>query len=560
MILPPNKRRNLRTKKEIISDFKKYLLKEKIIKEEEVFTDEELLTLLYDFLYEFEEIDGVMCSTPRAWFVWLNVVLKHEPTTKQPLWNDFVKNIFLDIERHRYTAILSSRGIGKSYVINVLYALFKMFLFENTNIVSVSNIPKMCKRNVRKAKQMIEHNELLLEKKADWKKRELIWSQEQFEYNEGLFETNSLGSNVRSAHVNFIFIDDLLRDDAKYSNEEIMNFFEGQLFPIAQRFKARMIVTGTPLSVKDLYHDIMNEKPNFQGKRIGNGRFSYRGFFCKEYRIIKDWDKKEILLPDLFSWWELADENNPQSLINVQGRDKFMREYMLVCTDESTTLFPESLLKKCSSDYKYLEFAEIPEKGEQPKDYIIGVDVATAGTASADFSAFVVLELIQTEVGLKKIVRHITKIKGLPITGSKDKEGNIIDIGQVETIENLSKGFNNAFTVVEKNNVGVAFIQELQKRNVNVDEFVTTKTSKENMIRFLISEMRSGNLLFAEDCPEIRDLKKELSNFGVKRTKTGKERMEALSGHDDTVLALAIANFAATNMTHTTYIGLENIY
>src|SRR4030042_3059854 len=276
--------RNQRTKAQIAKDFSEYLLKEKIISQEEKenLSEQELLTLLNDMLYETEEIQGVLCSTARTWWLWNNIVINAEPTTKKKIWNNFVQDFFQDIEHHRYSSILASRGLGKTYFI-CLYSTFKMYLFNYTNIALTSNIPKMCKRVVRKAKQLVDTNELLLEKKDSEKRRELIWSQDQFEYNDGLFETVSLGSVIRSAHVNFVFIDDLLRDDFRYSSEEVDNFIFGQLFPIAQRFKARFIISGTPIHTHDLYHDVMNQKPNFMGKRLGNGEFSHKGFYCKEY-------------------------------------------------------------------------------------------------------------------------------------------------------------------------------------------------------------------------------------------------------------------------------------
>ena len=49
-------------------------------------------------------------------------------------------------------------------------------------------------------------------------------------------------------------------------------------------------------------------------------------------------------------------------------------------------------------------------------------------------------------------------------------------------------------------------------------------------------------------CHSKKKLKKELTNFGVKKNKAGKERMESLSGHDDLVMALAMANEAAQNL------------
>lgn len=547
----PN-RTTLRSKSDVLKDFSEYLLREGMSTEEELknLTDEQLDGLLHELLYETEEINGVATSSPRAWYLWINIVLKHNPVTLQPLWNKFVQEAYVDIEQHRLVCLLASRGLGKSYLVYVLYSLFKMYLFEGTKILIASNVPDMCKRNIREAKKMIDSNEMLIEKKGLYKKRELIWSQEKFEFNDGIIETATAGANVRGFHPNYIFIDDILRDDFKYSDEEIINFMFGQIYPMSRTFKCRIVITGTPLHTRDVYHDIMNTEPNFAGIRLGSGAYSHKGFWCRDYKIIKDWDTKEMYhTHQPASWWELADVRNPQSAINVQGQSKFMREFMLVCTDESTTMFPEKLLNGCTQNYEYLEMAEQITNGRDPaKTYIMGVDVATAGEASSDSSAFLVIEILNNDVGMKKIVRHITCVKGMPVPDQNDK------------IQELSKRFNNCFVVIEKNNVGVALIQELQRRNVPVDEYTTSKTTKEMMMRYLVSEMKNGNLYFPKETPETRSLKKELLNFGVKKTKQGKEKMEALSGHDDQVIALAIANYAASYMTSVPFIATANLY
>ena len=136
----------------------------------------------------------------------------------------------------------------------------------------------------------------------------------------------------------------------------------------------------------------------------------------------------------------------------------------------------------------------------------------------------------------KKVVRHIVHVKGMEIAE------------QVFTLAKLSRTFLNAPVVVEKNNVGVALIQELVRMNVNVEEVITDRNKKEGWIRYLVNELKNGNLWFPEETNEITKLKKELINFGVKRNRAGQERMEALSGHDDMVMALAIANQACQNL------------
>jgi len=521
-----------RTKEDVINDYANFLKDKGVISEEELpyYTTDpkgqiETLDLLFDKLYETTTHNKCQVSTIDAFYHFVRFVLNKN-------WNILVKNFFLDVERHRYSAILASRQTGKSYFIFVLYSLFKMFLYRGTKILIVSNIKQQCVENLRITKEVIDTNELLIEKKDINKGKDLKWTETQIEYNGGMLLTLTVGTSPRGQSVHYAFTDDVLRDDSKYADEEIENYVFGQLFPCVQRNKGRLILAGTPFHIKDIYHLVMNEKEDFGGKLITDGRVSAKGFYSKAYPI-KDTDGK-LLLPEIYN------EEAVAHIRKTQGELKFQREYMLECTDTAAVLFPFRLTKRCVlEDYSWEYRAEHPGK-----TYVIGADVATAGSASADFSAFVVLEVFETDQGVKKIVRHIVHKKGMQITGEADKDKIVVDPGQVDIIQELSAKFNNALVVVEKNNVGVAIIQELRKRNVNVDEFVTDNLKKQSMIRYLISEFESKNIIIPKPTDEINRLLNELNNFGVRINKMGHERMEALSGHDDLVMAFAIANQA----------------
>jgi len=521
---------NIRSYEDITNDFLDYLIETKFIPiEDKSFyqTPEgrgEIIELLVDKLYEVDEIDGIMCSSLNAFYCWCRFVIKQDPNTKGFVWNKLMKQLFLDVEHHRFTCVMVSRGHGKSFFFGALYIPFKMWLLSRTQVAYIANVPQMTKRTIRLFKEIVNNNEMLKEKINPFGKgeKEFVWTQTELEYNGGFLETTTIGGQIRSAHVNFLVFDDILRDDNIYSYSDYENFVFNQAVPIVNRKKARLILVGTPLNSRDIFHTCMNEQEDGDGKLITDGRISARGFYSVAYPMVLNWDKKDVLLPDVFSWEDV------QRTIKIQGERAFWKEYMLVCSDASNRIFNDDVIKQASTYDEHLDFN--PEKNVQ---YVIGCDVATSGGASADFSAFIVLKILRTDQGNKKYVKWIVHKKGMPITGIKDVNGNIIETGQVDTIEELARNFNNALVVVEKNNVGVALIQELQKRNINVEGFVTTAQSKPGMIRYLVNEMTNDNLkipMVGEECIKLRN---ELSNFGIIMTRTGAEKMEALAGHDD---------------------------
>jgi len=534
--------REVRSIYRICSSYVDYLVEKGVIDKSERYEyyqrQPEVLEALFKQLYETEEHRGVTISTLNAFWHFCEFVIHEDPIRGKKVWNPFVKNLFLDIERHRYCCLLASRGMGKSYFAHGLYPLFKAFLYKYTDVLLVTNVPNQYEANIRVLKRLIESNELLLQKKA----HDCIWTKSTLEYNGGVIQAQSVGTPPRGRHVQYIFVDDCLRDDNKISEEDLELFIKGQLLPCAQRWKSRMALTGTPHHTTDIFHDLMNTEPDFKGELVTNGGYGYSGFYSKTYPIITDWEKQEIYLPNLFNWKELI--TNTNSIKNIQGDDKFSREYLLICTDKSTTIFPPELISDAQDNLEKINY-----KDDHNGNYLIGVDVATSGAASADYSAFIVLELIEKKDGMKKVIRNIVHVKGMEITGDVGADGEIIDYGQIETIIDLYNRFNMGLVVVEKNNVGVAHIQELQKRNVNVEEFIMDRPKKEMLIRYLVSEMKQGNLVIPADMEEVKALKKELLNFGIRRTRSGKERMEALSGKDDLVIALALGNYKAQDFS-----------
>jgi len=97
--------------------------------------------------------------------------------------------------------------------------------------------------------------------------------------------------------------------------------------------------------------------------------------------------------------------------------------------------------------------------------------------------------------------------------------------------------------MIEANSMGDAVYEMIRKRYKNVQPFITTNTSKENIIRRLISDIQDGVLELPS--PNLfQHLYKELQMFQYKYLPSGKVSYQAMSGaHDDCVMSLAICNW-----------------
>jgi hypothetical protein len=164
-------------------------------------------------------------------------------------------------------------------------------------------------------------------------------------------------------------------------------------------------------------------------------------------------------------------------------------------------------------------------------------DVARSGSASADYTVAIVLAY--NSVTQTKQIVHMWREKGLKITN------------QAAEIARIAKNFDNCQVLVEKNNVGQDMIDTLADEwNVGVESFTTggKGQKKEELIRFLITAFEHEQIVmpYGDDWSkeQMNILDDELSKFCSVQTPAGNEQFKGLGGHDDTVMALALANKA----------------
>ena len=132
-----------------------------------------------------------------------------------------------------------------------------------------------------------------------------------------------------------------------------------------------------------------------------------------------------------------------------------------------------------------------------------------------------------------------------------DKNGRVVHIWRergleyeriVSKVVYLCKQYKTNL-MIEANSMGDVIYEMIRKKYKDVKPFITTNTSKENIIRRLISDIDGSNLELPS--PNLFEpLYKELQMFQYKYLPSGKVSYEAMSGfHDDTVMSLAICNW-----------------
>lgn len=113
---------------------------------------------------------------------------------------------------------------------------------------------------------------------------------------------------------------------------------------------------------------------------------------------------------------------------------------------------------------------------------------------------------------------------------------------QRDRLKQMMNKWHATFILAEENSIGDVNIGELQRDGVPVYPFMTTRVSKPPLIENLAAAIEKGQIHIQPD-PVLMN---EMNAYSMKRSATGAWQYDAPSGgHDDTVIALALAYEAA---------------
>lgn len=189
--------------------------------------------------------EWVTVSQMRAFMLHCKVVVHRDLRSGRYVWNSFLQSQFELVENNKQTCYMASRGSGKSFFLQ-LYVSFKMYLLPYFDVCYATNVPKQRKRWMKGYKEIIDENEWLLMHKdvSGVISKSVSWGYEEIEYNKGVLEGTTIGTNPRGGHYNLVCGDDPLRDDKKYTHEFTVDYFQGILKPTTYTKKARYIMVG----------------------------------------------------------------------------------------------------------------------------------------------------------------------------------------------------------------------------------------------------------------------------------------------------------------------------
>ncbi len=490
----------------------------------------------------YEIYQGQKISSIRAFRIYCDIIIKEDLSTGVRVWNQFVRESFLLIERHKKSLNNARRFLGKTFFA-ALYTSFKMYIIQYFQVLGGFNIPLMIHSFFDLYREIVDNNELLSDKKEKNQKN-LVWAKSKCQYNNGRIEGVTLGSTGRSKHVNFVFIDDIYGREGgnKYTNEDVDKFINGDLMPIWKRKKGRIAIFGTVDNTDDIYHTFTKIRGKYRRKLLMCTRdtiaISDDGWACRLYPAVLDFATKEVYLPEFFSWDSVMEDK--RDMKDFQWHKEMQQEIKL---DKSSTISEYLFNKLCESGKDYIMY----ESGKKDVKYLMIVDPSAGEGESSDYAAIAIFEI----KGKKKILRYIWHERMLPIL---DPDGGPHDLST--KVQRTYYLFLKPDLYIENNNVGRILIQELRRRKIEPFEH-NTKDDKVQIMTTAISELKiEGSVIipFNETdsftIESAHELKKECIKYALREIR-GKITIEGRGGHDDMVTAFLLGVHYAIEETDT---------
>jgi len=315
---------------------------------------------------------------------------------------DFQEKLVNNFHNNRFNICKMPRQTGKSTT-EVSYLLHYAVFNENVNIAILAN-------KASTARDLLGRLQLAYENLPKWMQQGIIaWNKGSLELENGSkISANSTSSSaVRGGSYNVIFLDEF----AFIPNHIADDFFASVYPTISSGQSTKVIIVSTPRGMNHFYrmwHDAERGK--------------------NEY------------VPTEVHWSEVPgrDEAWKEQTIANTSEQQFKVEFECEFLGSINTLIAPSILRNMVYETPLTKNAglDIYEKPEKDHNYIVTVDVARG--LGNDYSAFIVFDV--TQFPFKVVAKY--------------RNNEVKPMLFPNIILDVAKGYNNAYILVEVNDIG----------------------------------------------------------------------------------------------------------
>ena len=323
---------------------------------------------------------------------------------------DFQRNMVDTFHKNRFTICKLPRQSGKSTII-VSYLLHYVLFNDNVNVAILANKSST-------ARDLLGRLQLAYEHLPKWMQQGVLnWNKGSIELENGsrIVAASTSSSAVRGSTFNIIFLDEF----AYVPNNIAEEFFSSVYPTISSGKSSKVMIVSTPHGMNMFYKMWMDAT-----------------------------NKKNDYVPTEVHWSEVPgrDEEWKEQTIRNTSLEQFQTEFECEFLGSVDTLINPSKIKTMAViDPKRspmgLDVYEMPIKKHT---YTMTVDVSRG--LSNDYSAFCIVDVTQTPY---KLV-------------AKFRDNEIKPLLFPSVIEKVAKVYNNAFVLVEINDLGQQVADNLQ--------------------------------------------------------------------------------------------------
>jgi len=409
----------------------------------------------------------------------------------------------------KHLVIILPRGHFKTTIFSEDFPLWEMWRTTEKQLIigiQTSNVPQS-KYILGVIMDAIENNPTLKEILLPDDIYHATWSSSHIKTKNG-HEVLVQPFGRKGFHYDILISDDLQQEAATASSsmsiESIKTTFWSSSFPMTQTRHGKHLMIGTPISYDDLYSE-------FDGKP-GWKKIMYPA-------VITDSEGKWLApqLPEHFSLERLKDIRDNMPIWSWQS------EYMLNPVGAGTAAFPGDLVRAGMT----MTFPKEYYDNEHNAQFYCGHDVALSEKEGSDYAAIVILK----------------RIGSFPLRVVKKWHGKCSEEEQLDIVRQFNKEYHFRKYVIEQKGLSYSMAEKASKDHTlagSIEKFSTSHANKEKLIGDIRLMLENKMLCLEGD----EQLARELNSFGLV-TVNGLQKFRALSGHDDLVMALGLAIYAA---------------
>ena len=416
---------------------------------------------------------------------------------------DYQEKMITNFNDERFVITKMPRQSGKSTAV-ISFILHYILFNESKNVALLANKAELARELLDRLKKAYENLPLWLQQGIT------VWNKGSIELENGskILATSTTGSAARGQSFSLVFLDEFA-----FVQHNIANDFFKSVYPtISSGQETKMIIVSTPKGMNHFYKmwvEAEEERSNFKTVEV--------------------------------DWWETPgrDSDWKQQQIANTSEEDFNQEFACEFLGSTNTLVNVNILRNLAFTNPSFQKNGFDQYGEVIPDHQYVVTVDTARGVGLDNSAFIVIDI--TSVPYRVV--------------AKFKDSLISPILYPELIYNVATNYNEAFVLVEINDIGeqVANIlaNDLEYENIFVTNVkgragqvigggfssnrqlgVRTTKQVKRIGCSTLKDLIEDNKIIIEDF----DIIEEMSNFINK-----KDSYEADEGyHDDLVMCLVL--------------------